>query len=997
MKKVIYILFALFALVIVALITVPLLFKDKILAKVDKEIAASVNAQVFYDSDQVSLSVFRRFPNISATIGDFGIVGTPPFERDTLVQAGRFQVDFNLFSVLFGDNSELTGIHLEDGTVFVKVLADGSTNYDIMYPSEEEEVTVDEPSEFQIGIKQIEAKNLGFIYDDREMGFFMALGGMDLEGNGDFTLDVYDLSVSGGGDLVRLDYEDVNYLSQKKISIDTDIKVDLENMVFGLTQAKAVLNEFAFGLDGSIGLPEEGIALDLIFFGDDNSFKSILSLVPGMYTSSFDGLKTSGEMDFKGFVKGLYSEETFPAFQLGLQVNEGMFQYPDLPRPVQGVNIDLLVDNPSGTLDLTEIDLSAFNLRFGDQPVSGRFYLKDLISYEMDGQLVGQLDLEELTSIFPVDGMELRGSLAIDAKAKGRYDSLAGIIPAIDATVNLANGFLKSAEYSAPIEKLTVNSVITNPTGRMSDFLVDISGFGFELEGEPISGSLKIEDLDRLNWDFSVHGGLDLGKLIAIFPMKDVIMEGKIKADIDSEGSYADVEAGRYDRLSASGDMQVADFYYADLDVPQGIRIREAAAGFSPNEIRLTTFDARLGESPVTATGSLSNYMNYLLADSGGVLRGNLAIQSSKFNVNEWMTASESNTSGEALQVIELPRNVDFTMEVEATEILYDNLVLNNSKGAMTLNDGILSFRNFETQTLGGQLGFTGTYNSQDIKNPLFDFTFDVASLSIQEAFRSFNTVKTFAPIAEHITGNFTTNFALSGVLGQDMMPVLSSLDGQGLLKLAETAIRDSQLIRGITSITRLNDTATLNLRPFNIQAVIEDGMLKIPPFDLRLWDYQAQVQGSTGFDGSINYLVSMQVPVEKFGSQVNSLIAGLTGSDLSGTSVPLALNIGGTYGSPNIGLASGDNLDSYVTSFLRSRATSAASNVQEDLTSQFKAREDSLRLEIKQKAEVAKDSARSEAERLVEETSNKAKEEVKNVLRNLTRPRPQPQSDPQP
>lgn len=997
MKKTVYILFAIFALIIVALVTIPLLFKDKILAKVDKEIAASVNARVYYDYDQVSLSVFRRFPNISATIGDFGIVGNPPFERDTLVQVGRVQVDLNLFSVLFGDNPELTGVHLEDGTIFVKVLSDGSANYDIMYPSEVEEITADEPSEFQIGIKQIEVKNLGFVYDDREMGFFMALGGMDLEGNGDFTLDVYDLSVSGGGDLVRLDYEDVNYLSQKKIAIDSEIRVDLENMVFGLTQARAKLNDFAFGLDGSIGLPEEGIALDLTFFGDDNSFKSILSLVPGMYTSSFDGLKTSGEVDFKGFVKGMYSEETFPAFQLGLQVTEGMFQYPDLPRPVQGVNIDLLVDNPSGDLDLTEINLSAFDLRFGDQPVSGRFYLKNLISYELDGQLVGQLDLAELTSIFPVEGMELRGNLAMDAKAKGKYDSLAGIIPAVNATINLANGYVKSAEYPAPIEKLTVTSAIVNPSGRMNDFLVDISRFGFELEGEPISGSLKIQDLDKLNWDFSVHGGLDLGKLIAIFPMDDVILEGKIKADIDSEGSYADVEAGRYDRLNASGDMQVADFYYADLDVPQGIRIREAAADFSPNEIRLTKFDARLGESPVTATGSLSNYMNYLLADSGGVLRGNLAIQSSKFNVNEWMTASESNTSGEALQVIELPRNVDFTMAVEATEILYDNLVLNNSKGTMTLNDGILSFRNFETQTLGGQLGFTGTYNSQDIKNPLFDFTFDVKSLSIQEAFRTFNTVKTFAPIAEHITGNFTTNFALSGVLGQDMMPVLSSLDGQGLLRLAETAIRDSQLIRGITSITRLNDTATLSLRPFNIQAVIEDGMLKIPPFDLRLWDYQAQVQGSTGFDGSINYLVSMQVPVEKFGSQVNSLIAGLTGSDLSGTSVPLAFNIGGTYGSPSIGLASGDNLDSYVTSFLRSRATSAASNVQEDLSAQFKAREDSLRQEIKQKAEVAKDSARSEAERVVDETTNKAKEEVKNVLRNLTRPRPQPQPDPQP
>lgn len=987
MKKAFFIILSFFALVLLALIVVPWLFKDKILEKVDREIAATVNAQVYFDYDKVSLSAFRRFPNISASLGDFGIVGNEPFQRDTLVQVGRLQVDLNLFSVLFDDYPELTGIHLRDGNIHIKVLADGQANYDIMYPSEEQTST-EEASEFKIGVKLIEVENLGFIYDDRQMDFFMALGAMDLEGSGDFTSDVYDLSLSGGGDIVSLDYGGDNYLSRKKISLDTKVKVDMENMVFGLQNTKASLNDFGFGLDGSIGLPEEGLAIDLSFYGEDNSFKSLLSLVPGMYTDSFSGLRTSGEMDFKGFVKGMYGETSFPAFQLGLKVTDGMFQYPDLPRPVQRVNIDLLVDNPTGDIDLTEVNLSSFNLSFGEQPVSGRLYVKDLINYDMDGQLAGQLDLAELTSIFPVEGMELRGNLSIDAKAKGRYDSLAKIMPAVNASVNLANGYVKSEEYPAPIEKLSVKSTISNPSGRMNDFLIDLSTFGFELEGEPITGSLKVQDLDRLNWDFSVHGGLDLGKIIAIFPMENVILEGIIKADVDSKGSYADVEAKRYDRLQASGDLSIRDFYYADPDLPQGIRIREAEADFSPNAINLTKFDARLGESPVNATGRLANYMDFLLAESGGILQGNLNVQSDRFNVNEWMTSSETTSSGESMQVIELPRNVDFTLAVSAKEILYDNLELKNAKGVMGLKDGILTFRDFGTQALGGQLGFTGTYNSRDIKNPVFDLTFDVSALSVQEAFRSFNTVKTFAPIAEHITGNFSTKFALSGVLGQDMMPVLSTVDGNGLIRLQETAIKDSQLIRGITSITRLNDTATLNLRPFNIQAEIQDGMLKIPPFDVRLWDYAANIQGSTGFDGSINYLVSMQVPAEKLGSQINSLVSGLTGSDLSGTTIPLAFNLGGTYNNPRVSLASGENLDTYLTNMLKSRASATASKVQEDLTAEFKAREDSLRQEIKQKAEVVKDSVSNEAERIVEQTTEKAKEEVKNILRNLARPK---------
>ncbi|WP_209329824.1 AsmA-like C-terminal region-containing protein [Lunatimonas salinarum] len=988
MKKIAYIILTLFTILLIALISIPWLFKDRIIQQMEKELATSVNAKVFFDYDKVGLSAIRRFPNITATLGDFGIVGNEPFASDTLVEVGNLRVDLNLFSVLFKDYPELTGIRLEDGNVYIKVLSDGQANYDITFPSEAEEETAS--SEFRIGVNRIEVENLGFIYDDRELDFFIALGSLDLQGEGDFTLDVYDLAVSGRGDIVRMDYEGANYLYNKKMAVDTKVNVNLDQMVFSFGDGALSLNDFGFGLDGSIGLPDDGIAFDLDFYGVDNTFKSLLSLIPGMYTDSFSGLKTSGQMNFEGFVRGLYTDDRMPAFQLGLEVVDGKFQYPDLPRPVQEVHIDLLVDNPSGVIEQTSINLSDFRLRFGDQPISGRLLVENLVHYDMDGQLSGKVDLAELTSIFPLVGMQLKGSMSVDAAAQGRYDSAANMIPRINANVILADGYVKSVEYPAVIEDMEIRTNITNTSGRLNDLLIDIPSFGFKLDGEPVTGSLSIRDLDKLIWDLAIHGSVDFGKMMAIFPMEDVIMEGKIRADIDSEGSYADVEAARYDRVSVAGDMMVSDFFFASSDLPQGIRIREASTDFSPNIIELKAFDARLGKSPVTATGRVSNYLGFLFGETGKALSGNLDIQSSSFNVNEWLTSSdEPASSEEPLQVVELPRNVDFNMSIEAGEILYDNLILKNARGVMNLQDGILSFRDFSTNTLGGQLGFSGSYNSQDVKEPLFDFVFDVNALSVQEAFRSFNTVQAFAPVAEHVTGSFTTRFGLSGILGQDMMPVLSSLDGKGLVKLAETAIRDSQLIKGITTLTKLNDTATLTLRPFNVQMEIQDGMLKIPPFDLQIWGYESRIQGSTGFDGSISYLVSMQVPAEKFGSQINSLVSGLTGTDLSGTSIPLAINIGGTYGNPKIGLATGEGLEAYLTNTLRSRMAASSASVQEQVAAEFQAKEDSLRQEIKERAEVVKDSVKAEAERVLDQTKEKAAEEVRGLLRGLTRPKP--------
>src|SRR5690606_33836585 len=135
------------------------------------------------------------------------------------------------------------------------------------------------------------------------------------------------------------------------------------------------------------------------------------------------------------------------------------------------------------------------------------------------------------------------------------------------------------------------------------------------------------------------------------------------------------VEASRYERLETSGTLEVRDLYYTDLDLPQGIRINTAKGDFTPNAINLTNFDARVGQSPLTANGNLTNYMAYLFGNNA-TLRGNVNLYSPRFNVSEWMTGTSTAEDTTSLTVIELPKDIDFSMSVKADEVLYDNLVL---------------------------------------------------------------------------------------------------------------------------------------------------------------------------------------------------------------------------------------------------------------------------------------------------------------------------------
>ncbi len=87
-----------------------------------------------------------------------------------------------------------------------------------------------------------------------------------------------------------------------------------------------------------------------------------------------------------------------------------------------------------------------------------------------------------------------------------------------------------------------------------------------------------------------------------------------------------------------------------------------------------------------------------------------------------------------------------------------------------------------------------GTYNTKDIDHPKYDFGLKIEDLSIKQAATSFSIVKTYAPVAGLMTGNFGTDFKINGELGKDMMPKMNTVNGSGIIKIAQASLTESKL-----------------------------------------------------------------------------------------------------------------------------------------------------------------------------------------------------------
>ncbi|HET7179103.1 MAG TPA: AsmA-like C-terminal region-containing protein [Chryseosolibacter sp.] len=879
-----------------AALIIPAVFKDDIKAIIEKEVAKSVNADVVFED--FDLSFFRHFPNITAGLDQLGVMNRAPFEGDVLFATEKFEVEVNIADLLFGDALRVKGITLVRPVINVKVLKDGRANYDIAMPSAD--TTATDSSEFSFGIDHWEIVNGDVTYDDRAMDFNLAIKGLNHSGSGDFTQDVFDMRTHTVADTVSTAFEGVEYLTNKRAEIDATLNISEDYSKYTFKDNTAKINDFAMHVDGWLKMNENDMAMDLTFSTPENTFKSLLSLVPGIYTKSFDDIHAEGDLAFKGFAKGTYSEKQLPAFNLTLLVKDASFKYPDLPTAVSNINVDLLVDSKDGNLEHTIVDLKKMHLDFGSNPVDARAQITRLYPTNVDAAISAKLNLAELNKMFPMEGLAMKGNYAIDLKAKGVYDSLKKLIPAVDANMSLTDGYVKSSDFPIPMDNIHFTSSIKNTSGRMADTYIKVNDFSMLMDGEKLTADLALQNLDNYTWDLKMNGGVDLEKITRIFPVEGMTLAGKVKANIQTKGNYADLNAERYDRLPTSGTASLQDFKYVTADLPP-VSLASASMVFDPRKIALEKVNGTIGKSDFNVSGSLANYLGYVFGKNE-VITGNVNFNSNLLDLNEFMSGEEETVAEDTstYSTIEIPRNIDFLLRSNVKTAKFMDYTITNAQGDVKIKDGVANLDGLRFNMLGGSFVVNGTYNTKVPGNPAYDLDVKIDNLSIQQAASSFSVVKTFAPIAGLVNGKFSTDFKVQGKLLDNMMPNMATVDAGGLVKIAQASLKDSKLVSGITSLTKLKDTDNVTLKDVLMSASIDDGKLSVKPFDVNFGEYKTTVAGSTALDGTIDYNLKMNVPAGKLGSEFNTLLSKYSTQKTDPNSpIPVTIALGGKYNDP--------------------------------------------------------------------------------------------------
>lgn len=460
MKTVLKVIGGLIVLLLVAAFTLPIIYKDDIVAKVKTTVNESVNAKVSFGD--FSLSFFKSFPQLTFSMEDVMVVGVDSFSNDTLAKIKELNTVVDIMSILNGDQIKINSINLYEADLNIIVLPSGKANWDIAKVDTSSTAITDTSStNFNIELTSYSLQNSNITYDDRSLTFFTSLKNVNHKGSGDFTQDLFILNTETIADELTVAFAGVPYLNKVKANVVAPIEMNMKEFIFTFKENKFNINDLIIDFAGSVAMPDTNIDLDLTFDAKKSEFKNFLSLIPAIYSSSFEDIQASGKFALKGYYKGRMNAISMPGFGLDIVIENGNFKYPDLPTGVNNVQMNLVVDDKDGVFDHTIVDLKKLHVEFGTEPFDASLTLRTPESdLDLNTIVKGKIDLENILKIIPIEDTKLSGIINADFSASGKLSTIEkGNYESFNAKGNIS---INNLNYSSKESPLPLNIQTAN-------------------------------------------------------------------------------------------------------------------------------------------------------------------------------------------------------------------------------------------------------------------------------------------------------------------------------------------------------------------------------------------------------------------------------------------------------------------------------------------------------------------------------------------------------
>ena len=705
---------------------------------------------------------------------------------------------------------------------------------------------------------------------------------------------------------------------------------------------------------------------------------------------------TLKNLNFEG--EGDFASDIFD-FKTNSTVDELTYQSENiayLKKVKLALRIDLHVDQIQNKYSFEQS-----NIHLNDLSLNFKGFVKSLPdAIDMDIAFNAEkTDFKNLLSLVPsiyskdFDKVKTAGKIELNGAVKGKYKT--DFYPTFRLHAKIDNAMFQYPDLPTSVSNINALIDINNQKGgSLDNTVINIPSMHLAIDNEPIDMSLLVRTpMSDPYIQGKLSGKIDLKKVPQFYPMEGLKkLEGKMAIVVEAKASMSQIQKEQYQNVYFAGTADITDLKYESKEVALPIAISNLNLKFSPKTVDMTGFNAYIGKSDFHATGSVSNFLPYLFAND--VLKANLNLTSSNLDLNEISatdSSAENTTTSNTTNVIEIPANIDFSLASTIHKLEFKKIIMTNLTGVVLMRDQALDISSLYTEILGGTLNLSGKYDTKDMGSPAMNFNYSLKGIDFQRTFALVPSMEKLAPIAKYLNGFFTSDLNLVTQLNPDFTPDYKSLTGEATVKIDDAKLVNLPVIQKIAEVTKLQILNPMEIKNAWTALKFLNGRIYLDkPYVLKIQDYTMTIMGSGGFDKTIDYTVSIDVPSDKLGyakSYAQGLLAKAPIPGLNGILPEILtfnLKVGGTIEKPivNVGRMTAGSNEKSVQQQASETIKDEAQKAADDLKNK-------AQIEAEKQVDLAKENAQKEmdkvkaaAQKQAAEQVNKAKEQIKKNIK---------------
>ena len=323
---------------------------------------------------------------------------------------------------------------------------------------------------------------------------------------------------------------------------------------------------------------------------------------------------------------------------------------------------------------------------------------------------------------------------------------------------------------------------------------------------------------------------------------------------------------------------------FSDLNIftrlfPIPIRMDSSELAFRRDTLTLRNTNLFIGQSDMTASGSVNNLLGTFLSRNDNGLTADLSIRSKRIDLNPIIAAANASIANEQedayaavsietdttdIGLMQIPPKIGLQLQVDADSLIIDRVPVRNINGAVAIRDQVLTLSDLNAEVLGAPLHTYGRYKPLSASLAEMGMELNLKSIDISQIPDFFPITDSLMPMFRSFDGKITLNMHASGELREDYTFALPSVKAVLHVEGQNMVLMDSETFASISKMLMFKNKERNLIDSLSLDIVMDDSRIDVVPFEASVDRYRAIIGGTQTIDSAYNIDFKYNISIMK-------------------------------------------------------------------------------------------------------------------------------------